>query len=676
MATDYVTYIPSLVPETWDIRYSSLGSVLNGQKIERLVFTTNNVTTFNVVSGSPPPGINFYANGKISGQASVTTTSSVVPQYTSNFAVRITYSDNTLSTMNYSMNVVDRAMITQHVVTDSVANDPDSYSYRIDVDNEVYNPTWHLVHGQLPPRMTLDPQGKLVYNFESVILNDGFRMDRTYIRYKTILPFIRENFTANAPGIESILPKSWNDWLKNYVATSQEFDYQFVLEQRDNNGNVLVGHTFRVIHLKPPQSAEFFFVNRGYLTYDPEQTFYIVLSTLKNNITWLTESNLGTVINGSLSNLSITADSQQEIEYIPQPYSYNRFPQGVQLLNSGEITGRFSFRCYQDDPSTVPINNLYHFYVRARSKDFTTYAERQFTLHVARHFNYPFNQLYVRAFPAEEHRQRLHNILNDQTIFEPRSLYRPNDPWYGLNYDLKFLFATGLDPISHGQYEQLVANNHATKRVYFGTLSVAIAHDSDFKTIYEVIYLPVIDERSQVNQFQPAPTTIDLRPYIKNYYVKNNQSYYILKPNGLEQMNQIIQTSVGQDRYGLLPLWMTSLQPSLEQGKFTSPLGFVYAVPLAFVKPGFGKRILYRLRDFNFNSIPFEFDRYVLDSYLSSNYNTSSNTYQSGSSLTIFDNGATILDSNSTKLLENLEYYSDPGKDDKYIKFPKTGVFI
>lgn len=676
MNNNYVTYVPAPVPEIWNIHHSSLGSVLTGQKIERFAASSNNVTLFTLISGTTPPGINFYANGKITGTALVTHTSSVIPQHTSNFAIQIDYADNTSSIVNYNMNIVDRAMITEYVATQSVANDPDSYSFKIDVESSAANTTWHLVHGQLPPRMELDQHGNLLYKFESVVLNNGFRMDSTYLKYKTILPFIRENFTATAPSIESILPSAWNKWLKSFIATSQEFDYQFVLEQRDNNGNVLCGHTFRVIHLKPPRAAEFFFVNRGHLTYDPEQIYYILVTTLPNDIKWNTTSNLGTVVNGSLSSLSVLAESKQPLEYIPQPYLYNRFPQGVQLLTSGEISGRFSFRCYQDDPATVPLNDIYNFNIRARTKDFNTYAERRFTLKVSRQFNKPLDQLYVRAFPSLEYREKINTLLTDSTIFEPRSLYRPNDPWYGLNTELKFLFATGLNPISHGEYEQLVSNNHTTKRVYFGSLSMAVAHNLDFQTIYEVIYLPIIDETVQANRFTTPSSTIDLRPYIKNYYVKNNQSYYILQPSGLEQMSQIIQNSLGENIYGMLPLWMTSLQPSSVQGRFTSPLGFIYAVPLVFVKPGFGKRILYRLREFNFNSIPFEFDRYILDNVFSKKYNTTNNTYQSGGNITIFDNGSTILDSNSTKLLENLEYYYNPGQSNKYIKFPKTGAFI
>ena len=59
-----------------------------------------------------------------------------------------------------------------------------------------------------------------------------------------------------------------------------------------------------------------------------------------------------------------------------------------------------------------------------------------------------------------------------------------------------------------------------------------------------------------------------------------------------------------------LPLWMRTSQP----GQIET-LGYVKAVPLCYVKPGFGTQILNALKnaDIKFNQFNFDIDRYVID---------------------------------------------------------------
>jgi hypothetical protein len=257
-------------------------------------------------------------------------------------------------------------------------------------------------------------------------------------------------------------------------------------------------------------------------------------------------------------------------------------------------------------------------------------------------------------------------------------LYRPNDPWFGRAREIKFLFAADVNIARPDEYEVWLQNNHSTKSLRFGVPTTAVAYNSQMSIDYEVVYLPVVDEQApnQYNSQLRPPIVIDLRSSIQNYHIRDGQSYYLLRPNALQNMQEVIRTTVGYYDSGLLPAWMTSLQPVPDSpGQFYLPMGLTYAVVLAYTVPGASQIIAHRLSKFNFNEIGFDFDRYQLDNSLSENYQTSSNSFVSGSQLTVFDNGATILDSNSTKFLQNLEYYRNPGQGDKYLKFPKSGVF-
>ena len=68
--------------------------------------------------------------------------------------------------------------------------------------------------------------------------------------------------------------------------------------------------------------------------------------------------------------------------------------------------------------------------------------------------------------------------------------------------------------------------------------------------------------------------------------------------------------AIGETEINFLPLWMRTSQP----GQIET-LGYVKAVPLCYVKPGFGTQIVNALKnaDIKFNQFDFDIDRYVID---------------------------------------------------------------
>jgi hypothetical protein len=277
-------------------------------------------------------------------------------------------------------------------------------------------------------------------------------------------------------------------------------------------------------------------------------------------------------------------------------------------------------------------------------------------------------------------RQAYLEILQDQRRIPTEDLFRPADPWFGINTRMNFLFAPGVTKTSLADYEAKILTNHYNKSVNLGELRVAKNLNQNLGTYYEVVYLeirdPLYNYDDPVLGRNVPKNTIDLRPYITNYYVKDGQSYYLLNPNGLQNMMTVIADSIGFTNIGLVPTWMTSLQPDAKTpGVFFRPTGLEMVMVLAYVKPGAGDRIRYNLRDIQWNQFDFVFDRYQLENNLTEKYNTETNSYIQGDQSTFFDNGFTIFDSNSMKLVENMDYYVDPGFNHKYVKFPKSGVF-
>lgn len=673
METFLATYAPARPQDTWDTTGQRLSSVARNQPVYRIPQGSSSTTSYTLVSGALPPGLTIANNGVISGIPIVSHPTSVTSLHPYSFTVNMSG-----QTRTFMMNVVDHGMLNTGLrLTEQVGVFSKYCQLAINIPLPP-GATWIVKYGQLPPRASLDPAGIIKLDFESRSVTTTFFGSSSTVEYRKLLPFVRDQFTGLAPNEASISQAAWNTWIKEFLSSPQNFDYQFVLEMQDVFGIAQAAHTFRIIVLPAPSWSSWFADNARLLNYSADQDFFIFASTLDDYITWDTDSDLGTVSNGSTSTLSVKAKSKNRLEYVTHPYSYNRFPQGVRLTQHGDISGRFSFRCAQDDPGNVPIGDYYEFVVRARTANSRSYADRKFKLSLERAYTKPVDNIYIKAFPPVAERLYFESIMQDPNLFPSNLIYRPNDPWFGLAREIKFLFSPGVNIATTSQYETWLQDNHYTKTLRFGEASTAVAYDQEMQIKYEVVYLPVFDERSrnEIALNTTVPNIIDLRSSIVNYHVRDGQSYYLFRPNGLQNMQQIIKDTVGYWDLGALPDWMTSLQPVEDRpGEFYLPSGLVYAVVLAYTVAGGSQVIAHRLRQFNFNHIRFEFDRYQLDNSQSQNYRTSTNSYVSGSHLTTMDGGSTIFDSNSTKILENLEYYRDPGEGDKYLKFPKSGVF-
>jgi hypothetical protein len=560
--------------------------------------------------------------------------------------------------------VIDNLLTFDQVDDKEIIITDNGYRYLIRQKQDSYpnDVEWRLRHGTLPPDTRLTANGYLE-------VKTNFRIHN----------FIRNHFVKTDRMTSGLSQSSWNSWLAGFIAENHQYDYQFVLELADINGIVHEAHTFRIIHTLTPIWSDWFYYNEPDLNLNPAQLYCLILSTEKIKMTWLTNSNIGTIINGMISEKSVTVKANFPVEYMLKPYVYSRIPQGTKFTNDGTLVGRVSFRCYIDDPANLPVNDQYEFTVRAYGYDRFTYTEKRFNLQILKQYTRPSDDLYIYAAPPPEQRIQFANIINDQNLVPTKFLYRANDPWFGRNTTMFFLFAPGVKITSLADYETKISTNHYTKTLLFGPLRVAQSLNQKGNIEYEAVYVEMIDREfnyddKKLSRLIP-PNEINLTGLIKNYYY-NNKSYYILRPNGLQNMLNIIYQSVGFENLGLLPGWLSSIQSmSTKPGVFYRPTGMRMAIVLAYTKPGYGNLIMNNLKTILWNQFDFVFDRYRLDTSMSENFNVETDSFIKGSQLTNFDGGSTIFDSNSTRLVENMEYYVDPGIKDKYIKFPKTGVF-
>ena len=381
----------------------------------------------------------------------------------------------------------------------------------------------------------------------------------------------------------------------------------------------------------------------------PIQYSLTILGSLTDTITWITPTDLGSVIPGEVSQLKVEASSArgQQLIYSIDPDTTLDIPQGLSLkvLSDGLISGRTSFRGYQLDGGTTTFDkkktnfdNLHQLTVVATTADQLTSSKKTFTLRVNPLYTRPYENLYLKALPTQQQRQAFLDIVNNQDIFPDELIYRKNDPWFGRATTIKFLALAGIEPSTLASYVAAMERNHFNKQIEFGAIKTARAVDEFYNVIYEVVYLEINDPKNKSNATVPERVRLNSHPspqggqFFLNQTVDNVQSFIDengnviepwIYPNTFENMNKRIIDNLGYSARGVFPQWMLDVQEDKRV------LGFQRAVVLAYTIPGASKLIAYRLRSNNirFGNIDFEVDRYQLDNILSKNFEITSNRF-------------------------------------------------
>jgi len=364
-----------------------------------------------------------------------------------------------------------------------------------------------------------------------------------------------------------------------------------------------------------------------------------LVGQIETQVIWLTDADLGSIINGSTSLLQVEAVNTggRVLQYrlrpgaIPPtdyvPGVYNKLPQGLQLLPEGDIAGRVSFNTFALDlgtttfdktlrtsliksPQETTFDTQYTFTVNAYSSDGLISVFKTFTVKVLRVYNEPYENLYIKAMPPYPDRALVNSLIENSDIFPPDLIFRPQDPNFGVASSVVYNHCFGLTSSTYETYISSLVENHYWKNLILGEIKTAQAIDpATGNVIYEVVYSAIQDNLVN-NQGISVSKQVTL-PYSVNYAdLENITTVY---PNSLDNMrNQVIDV-VGQIS-NLLPLWMLSKQ---KDGRV---LGFTPAWVIAYCKPDTSGQVAYNVRTQfgqQLNLVDFEVDRYELDRLLS-----------------------------------------------------------
>ncbi|MBT7332677.1 hypothetical protein HN799_05385, partial [Candidatus Woesearchaeota archaeon] len=345
---------------------------------------------------------------------------------------------------------------------------------------------------------------------------------------------------------------------------------------------------------------------------------------IDTTVTWVTAANLS-ITAGETSTLSIQATNTHDVPFI-YTITSGALPPALTLGTTGLITGfagydimSFDAQTTTFDGGTTTFESEFTIVVNAITQSGEISANKTFNIDVLRDSFQPYENLYLRAFPPLNDRTPMNNFLSGNSLFPVQDLYRPEDPNFGMVDDLDMLLMYGLNPESAATYMTALGNNHYSKKLRYGDFKLAKALESDETTVkYEVIYVEIIDKAENELKVSAPLSYTDA--------VTDNT----IEVNSFENLRSRLRTTVGTLDYNALPLWMQSVQDN------GSVLGFINAVPLAYIKPGRGDELLYKLNksELTLRDIDFVADRYVWDQTFSKFYDKDLEAFVSGSQTT------------------------------------------
>jgi hypothetical protein len=401
-----------------------------------------------------------------------------------------------------------------------------------------------------------------------------------------------------------------------------------------------------------------------------------IIGEIESSITWITPSDLGISNANFVSTLRVEASSTITTSTILYTLTSGRLPPGLTLNLDGEIVGKVNqypvsgkagLTSFDNatsvttfDGGLTSIDRVYEFTVKAEDQLVYSATTRTFKITIDTVNQLVFSNIKTQPFLKADQRITWKGFINDTTVFTPSSIYRPNDPNFGLQSDLSMIIYAGLETTDAAKYISAIGLNHKRKRFQFGSVKKATAIiPGTYTAVYEVVYIEMVDPlepngRRLPNEVISSPNsdylTADetgdfwqpgftpktniakrakmgqdglntgrpdpwLTADIEGYKISNSNpgAYY---PNSITNWRERLKYWKDDNHNGFasernyLPLWMRSIQPGGNQ-----ELDFQLAVPLCYCKPGTADDILLNIKfsRFDFKLLDYTADRYIID---------------------------------------------------------------
>jgi hypothetical protein len=412
------------------------------------------------------------------------------------------------------------------------------------------------------------------------------------------------------------------------------------------------------------------------------KTFTIdIIGEIESTIHFTTPADLGSIDANFVSHLSIEAVTNVPDAYLIYTLVGGKIPPGLTLVNDGTLQGKVNqFSTVQNtglttfyettarggytnqtfDGGTTTVDRTYKFTVEARDQFNQSAVTKTFLLSINTPNNLLYSNIYVKPFLKQEKRIELSSFLTDPDIFTRSKIYRPSDPAFGIQNELKMLLYPGIETKTAAEYVTAFGRS-SRKRFRLGGIKKAVAKKPGTNTVeYEVIYIEIFDNQendtigdnvthtqafsvpenivmkntqdrlsvnqgrrdtidSSINDNNVVRLSEDVLPRImlQDRVLSADLSNQLISDinkkifgNSVTNIRKKIQ-ALGDTERNYLPLWMRTPQTrsGVEQG-------FTKAVPICYCLPGEADYIMLNIKnsDFDFKTVDFTVDRVIIDS--------------------------------------------------------------
>lgn len=343
---------------------------------------------------------------------------------------------------------------------------------------------------------------------------------------------------------------------------------------------------------------------------------------IETTIAFTSNTVLGEIRPGHISELSVEAIHTAANLDITYSLTGGKLPPGLTLTPTGNITGVIptniqtnfdiattGFNTTTFDGGTTTFDRTFTFNITARDSYLFSAVSKDFTINIVENTVTPHTNIYVKPLLKKEQRQYIRSLVEDLNIFNPKLMYRLDDPNFGVQREVKMTIEYGIEKIDLDKYVPALTNYFKRRRYYFGELKTAIAVDSNGTHLYDVVYLDIIDDQMLGNTISVARSfTQEVNGQPVTYYpdsVLNEQ--FALSTITLDNNKPITINDDYQPRF------MQTLQADTGV-----PLGFVKAHILCYTLPNESSKIVSSIKrsGFDFKLIDFDIDRIVIEDTL------------------------------------------------------------
>ena len=333
-----------------------------------------------------------------------------------------------------------------------------------------------------------------------------------------------------------------------------------------------------------------------------------VLGEIPSTINFISSSSLGTLSTGEISEIAVKAENTNTNYAIQYEVVQGELPPGLTLNLDGTISGKITStgQTYFDFTSTTTaaltideglttVDRNWYFTIRASDVYRLSAIEKEFYISVFKDRVSDYTRIYVKPFLLSKHRMAYKDFVTNPTIFDPALIYRPKDPEFGIQQQIRLMIETGMEQTSLNKYAEAMQNYFYRKKFYFGDVKSIMAQDTNGNNVYEIIYVEIVDNQ-MIGTASPSYAVS----------VKNMQT-------ALEEIT-LDSGSVITVNERLLPKFMTTLDSDTGV-----PLGFIKAMPICYTIPGGSTKILSRLANalstglWDFKEINFDTDRIIIE---------------------------------------------------------------